>query len=177
MWKRIAFLVLLIVVPIAVASLVQRNTSSRQPPREGPAVAPVITKSSGQTEVASLNVVADDLLDASAEAWNNGDLDGFLIWYERDPGTTYIGGSGLLHGWDAIRDRYAPLFEPGASKDSLRFEDLETRPLGPALGLATARYVLFDGDSITATGMFTLVLAENPAGWRIVHDHSSADSN
>ncbi len=62
---------------------------------------------------------------------------------------------------------------PGAARDSLRFEDLETRPLGPGLGLATARYVLFQGDSITSHGVFTLVLEETSEGWRIVHDHSS----
>jgi ketosteroid isomerase-like protein len=126
---------------------------------------------------AALHAAADTLLGESAAAWNAGDLDGFLYWYRRGPTTTYIGSSGLLHGWDAIRARYAPTFEPDAARDSLRFEDLETRPLGPGLGLATARYVLFLGDSITSEGVFTLVLEETAEGWRIVHDHSSAQAN
>jgi ketosteroid isomerase-like protein len=129
---------------------------------------------SGAVDPAELQAAADSLLTASAEAWNAGDLDGFLYWYQRGPETTYIGSSGLIHGWDAIRERYLPAFEPGASRDSLRFEDLETRPLAPDLGLAVARYVLFQGDSTTANGSFTLVLRRTPAGWRIIHDHSSA---
>lgn len=119
----------------------------------------------------------DSLLRTSAAAWNGGDLDGFLSWYRRGAETTYIGSGGLLRGWEAIRQRYAPLFEPGASRDSLRFEGLETRALGAKRGLATARYVLFRGDSTTSTGVFTLVLEETPEGWRIVHDHSSARPN
>lgn len=121
-----------------------------------------------------LQTAVDDLLTASEGAWNGGDLDGFLRWYQRGPQTTFMGSDGPIHGWEAIRGRYAPRFEPGASRDSLRFEDLETRPLAPWLGLATARYVLFQGDSITATGIFTLVVERTPEGWRIVHDHSSA---
>lgn len=123
---------------------------------------------------AALQAAADELLTESAAAWNGGRLDGFLAWYRRSPETTYVGSRGLVRGWEGIRARYAPLFEPGAERDSLRFEGLESRPLGPDLGLATARYVLFRGDSTTSAGIFTLIVRRQPEGWRIVHDHSSA---
>ncbi len=126
---------------------------------------------------ADLRAAVDSLLRTSAAAWNGGDLDGFLGWYRRGGETTYIGSSGLIQGWTAIRDRYAPLFAAGAARDSLRFEDLQSRPLGAGLGLATARYVLFQGDSIVSAGVFTLVLQRTAEGWRIVHDHSSASAN
>ena len=120
-----------------------------------------------------LRAAADSLLEESARAWNAGDLDGFLYWYRHDPGTTFMGSRGLIHGWEAIRDRYAPAFEPGAERDSLRFEDLESRPLAPGLGLVTARYVLYRADSVTSSGVFTLILRDTGEGWRIIHDHSS----
>lgn len=119
----------------------------------------------------------EELLAVSAEAWNAGDLDGFLAWYDQSPETTFLGSAGRTHGWEAVRDRYAPRFQPGALRDSLRFEDLETRPLGPGLGLATARYVLIQADSVTSTGVFTLVVRQTPRGWRIIHDHSSETPN
>ena len=137
------------------------------------ACAPDQQPRSNPLEPAALHAAVDSLLSESAVAWNGGDLEGFLDWYRRDPSTTYIGSPGLVHGWEGIRARYAPFFEAGAERDSLRFEELETRPLGLALGLATARYVLFDGDSVTATGLFTLILRLETEGWRIVHDHSS----
>lgn len=132
---------------------------------------------SGQRErtadPAAFHAAVDSLLTESEESWNGGDLDGFLYWYKRGAETSFMGSSGLIHGWETIRSRYAPRFEPGAARDSLRFEDLRTRPLAPWLGLATARYVLFQGDSITSQGIFTLVLERTAEGWRIVHDHSS----
>ena len=126
---------------------------------------------------ATLNAAVDTLLSRSEAAWNGGDLEGFLFWYQRGPETTFLGSTGLTRGWDTIRARYAPRFEAGATRDSLRFEDLVSRPLAPRLGLATARYVLSRGDSVTASGVFTLIVEEKSEGWRIVHDHSSADSN
>lgn len=143
-----------------VAAFVAACAPQREPVRE-------------PSDPAALHAAVDSLLAESAHAWNGGDLDGFLYWYRRGPETTYIGSVGLVRGWGGIRARYAPYFGPGASRDSLRFEELETRALGPGLALATARYVLFDGDSVTATGLFTLVLRELEEGWRIVHDHSS----
>ncbi|MGD8867999.1 MAG: nuclear transport factor 2 family protein [Gemmatimonadales bacterium] len=122
---------------------------------------------------AALRVAVDHLLTRSEEAWNAGDLEGFVGWYKRGSETTFLGSTGLTHGWEAIRNRYAGRFQPGAARDSLRFEDLETRPLAPSVGLATARYVLFQDDSVTATGVFTLIVERTPDGWRIIHDQSN----
>ncbi len=125
------------------------------------------------TDPAMLHAAVDSLLDDSERAWNGGDLEGFLYWYKRGEQTSFMGSNGPRHGWETIRSGYAARFEPGASRDSLRFENLETRPLGAGVGLATARFVLFQGDSITSTGIFTLVLEQTEEGWRIVHDHSN----
>lgn len=113
------------------------------------------------------------LLDQSARAWNAGDLDGFMITYARDSATTFLAASGMLRGFDAVRARYAPRFEAGAARDSLRFTDLGVRALTPDWALVTARYVLERGDSVTATGPFTVVMQRRSEGWRMIHDHTS----
>jgi ketosteroid isomerase-like protein len=115
------------------------------------------------------------MLAGSAEAWNGGVLDGFMDDYLESENTTYIGGGGLLTGYDEIYERYAPLFEPGASRDSLRFENIRTRRLAVVEAIATARWVLYQGDEITGSGPFTLVLRHTSNGWKIIHDHSSSD--
>ena len=113
------------------------------------------------------------LLDQSAGAWNAGNLDGFLITYARDSSTTFLTVNGLTRGYDAIRGRYAARFEPGATRDSLRFAEVEVRALTPDWALVTARYVLERGDSVTATGPFTVVMQRRREGWRMIHDHTS----
>jgi beta-aspartyl-peptidase (threonine type) len=125
------------------------------------------------TDPAAFQTAVDSLLTESEDSWNGGDLDGFVYWYKRGEETSFMGAGGPIYGWETIRSRYAPRFGPGAERDSLRFEGLQTRPLAPWLGLATARYVLFQGDSITSRGIFTLVLERTTEGWRIIHDHSN----
>jgi len=134
-------------------------------------------RSSGEvgTEEPDLRTLVEGILDSQATAWNAGDLEGFMAAYDRSPETTYIGATGLIAGFDGIQARYAPLFEPGATRDSLRFTDLEARELDPRFGVATARYVLFRDGETTSTGPFTLVLLRIEGTWRIVHDQSAAD--
>ncbi len=115
------------------------------------------------------------MLERSAEAWNRGDLEGFMADYLRAPRTTYLGSSGLVVGWEAIRARYAPLFEAGATRDSLRFEGVSARLLGQEHALATARFVLHRGGQVTGSGPFTLVLRRTEDEWKIVHDQSASD--
>jgi ketosteroid isomerase-like protein len=117
----------------------------------------------------------EDMLEESAGEWNRGDLLGFMDDYLQSENTTYIGGGGLLTGYESIRDRYAPLFEPQAQRDSLRFEAVKVRRLAAVEAIATARWILHRDGEVTGSGPFTLVLRHTSAGWKIIHDHSSSD--
>ncbi|NIM49835.1 MAG: DUF4440 domain-containing protein [Gemmatimonadales bacterium] len=118
---------------------------------------------------------AEQLLRASADAWNRGELDAFVSDYADDSATSFVAGGEVHYGFQWIRDNYAPRFEPGAQRDSLRFERVAARALGGDHLLATARYVLFRGDSVTNSGLFTLVLRRTAGGWNIIHDHTQRD--
>jgi ketosteroid isomerase-like protein len=114
-------------------------------------------------------------LDRAADDWNRGNLEGFLSDYAAESTTTFVDGRRARRGFEFIRQVYAPRFAPGARRDSLRFEEIVARQLSPALALVTARFVLTRGDTVTASGPFTLVMELRPAGWKILHDHSSSD--
>lgn len=118
------------------------------------------------------------MLDESAQAWNRGDLDGFMRSYAPGEGTTYVGRRGLLRGPDQIRASYAPRFAPGYRRGTLHFEDLEVDLLAPDAANAIAYYVLSERtaagrDSTIARGPTSLVVRRLGTGWRITHDHSS----
>lgn len=115
------------------------------------------------------------MLDATAAAWNGGEFERFVSDYAQEPTTSFVAGGKVHYGFDWIRDNYAPRFAFGADRDSLRFASLEARPLGTDHALATARYVLFRQDSVTSSGVFTLVLRRESGGWKILHDHTNAD--
>ena len=114
------------------------------------------------------------MMNASAQAWNRGDLDGFVSYYEPDMTTTFIGRTGIVRGRAAIRAVYAPRFAPGGVRDSLSFENVNIDVLAPGLANVIAWYRLTRGDSTTGHGPTSLVMRRDGDGtWRIVHDHSS----
>lgn len=115
------------------------------------------------------------MLSESAAAWNRGELDHFMDDYLQSDAITYIGSTGLITGYDAIRERYAPLFEPKAARDSLRFESIAARRLDGVHGLVTARWILHRGGETTASGSLTSIVRRTSSGWKIIHDHSSSD--
>ncbi len=124
---------------------------------------------------ASLTPLIRSQFAQSAAAWNQGDLDAFVSDYATDSATTFVAGGHVHQGFQFIRDRYAPLFAPGARRDSLRFEEFRARAVGPGYALVTARYVLYRNGVTTASGPFTLLMQRRPEGWKILHDHTSTD--
>ena len=115
-------------------------------------------------------------LTRSAADWNRGDLDGFMSDYHQDSTLSFVSGRGVLYGWQALYDRYKRnFFAPGTTRDSLTFTDLRVRSLDDDLAFATARFQLARGDSVTASGPFTLILRKQGDRWRILHDHTSSD--
>lgn len=112
----------------------------------------------------------------SASDWNRGDLDGFMSDYARDSTVSYVTGGHVQYGWQPLYDHYkATYFAPGTSRDSLSFVEIRVRPLTMDLAFATARFELHRGDSLVASGPFTLILQKRGDRWLILHDHTSAD--
>lgn len=148
----------LALIAVVAAWFALRNLTSKPAPAESPAQI-------------RHDVLA--LLDRGAEAWDAGDLDGFLATYLPDSETTFITKTRVLHGIAAIRGVYASRFAPGAQRDSLHFQSVEIDILAPDLVNTIAWYVLTRGDSITARGPTSLVMRRVSGRWFIVHDHSS----
>ncbi len=110
-------------------------------------------------------------LQATAAAWNGGDIDGFMAPYA--PAATYMTPAGLI-GVEAMRARYLAKYFTGSKPDQqLRFDQLDVRALGTDHALMTGRFTLAGGGKAEQTGRFSLVWLRTAEGWRILHDHSS----
>ena len=115
------------------------------------------------------------MLEKSAAAWNRGDLASFVTDYEDSPQTTFIGSEVVRGDRKAILDRYRRRYPNREAMGTLAFSEIEVRPLAAGVALATGKFQLRrtaagGGD---AAGRFTLVLKKTPAGWKIIHDHTS----
>ncbi|HEX7242374.1 MAG TPA: nuclear transport factor 2 family protein [Longimicrobiaceae bacterium] len=108
----------------------------------------------------------------SAAAWNRADLKGHLAMYEDS--VTFMTGNGPRPGVAPIEQAFTrSFFRDGKNKQSLRYEQVTVRPLGPGAALQNGRFVLSGGGEEEKSGWFTLIWVRRPDGWKAVHDHSS----
>lgn len=112
------------------------------------------------------------ILEAQQKAWNQGDVDAFLLGYWHSPALTFSGTSGIARGWDAVLARYRKAYPDRASMGQLEFSALEFRFLGPDAALVLGHWHLTRANGDVG-GVFSLVWQRFPEGWRTIHDHTS----
>ncbi|HJQ70072.1 MAG TPA: nuclear transport factor 2 family protein [Blastocatellia bacterium] len=116
------------------------------------------------------------VLDRQVEAWNRGDLEGFMDGYWNSPDLTFYSGGTKTAGWKETLGRYRNTYQKdGAEMGQLAFTDIKIEMLGPASALVRGRWRL-KMRSTEPNGLFTLIFRRLPAGWKIVHDHTGAST-
>jgi ketosteroid isomerase-like protein len=153
MWRRSLLIALLLV---AITSL------SVSAPRAG-------AKKRSHTIVTSVRAV----LDAQVEAWNRGDIEGYMAGYWRSEETIFISGDSVTRGWQTVLARYRKGYDSREKMGTLTFSDLEITPLGNDAAVALGRWRLQRAKD-EPHGTFTLIFRKTKQGWRIVHDHTSS---
>jgi uncharacterized protein (TIGR02246 family) len=113
------------------------------------------------------------VLTTQQAAWNRGDIPAFLQGYWNSPDLTFSGSDGIVRGYDGLLDRYRKSYPDRQTMGELEFSGLEIRVLGSDTALVLGHWHVkrSRGD---AGGVFTLVFRRFPVGWRIIHDHTSA---
>jgi len=115
------------------------------------------------------------VLDAQSDAWNRGDVEGYMDGYARTPDITFISGDSITRGWQTVHDRYKKNYDSREKMGMLTFSDLEPTILSSDAVMVLGRWHL-KRTSDEPHGRFTLILSRTKAGWRIVHDHTSSAS-
>lgn len=122
-----------------------------------------------QEEQAAIQRVLDD----QAAAWNKGDLPGFMKGYLESDKLSFFSGKTKTAGWKATLERYQKTYQgEGKEMGKLTFTELSIEMLGDDHALVRGRFRL-QLKSDNPTGIFTLIVRKTPAGWRIIHDHTS----
>ena len=113
------------------------------------------------------------VLDAQRDAWNRGNIEGYMDGYNRSPNTEFVGGDNISRGWQTVLDRYKKNYNSREKMGMLTFSDLEITMLSKDAALVLGRWRLKRAND-EPHGTFTLLFRKSKAGWRIVHDHSSS---
>src|SRR5947207_2986284 len=126
-----------------------------------------------QTETAIAQIRS--VLTMQQDAWNRGDIDGFMNGYARSPSTVFVSGDEVRRGWETVRERYKEKYVDHQTIGTLAFSELEITPLSTDAAVVLGRWLLKRAHD-QPHGRFTLIFKRLPEGWRIVHDHTSESS-
>lgn len=141
---------------------------------------PILAGGCGPAENAEIRAV----LDSQVQAWNRGDLDGFMQGYWKSDDLVLSTPQGETRGWRTLRDRYrrrygspragdrsASAGDAGMTLGRLRFEDLVISRQGEDAAQAAGRYRL-ERDGQNQSGRFFLHLRLIGGRWVIVRDRT-----
>lgn len=116
------------------------------------------------------------VLDHQREAWNAGDIDGFLAGYERSPALLFTSGAKVRRGFAETEAKFRARYgDDTETMGHLEFELLDVRPLGRCdeAAVVLGRWAVSESEQ-AGEGIFSVILERHDDGWKIVHDHTSA---
>jgi ketosteroid isomerase-like protein len=135
-------------------------------------VAALSSAAMAQTNNSNIEKQIKKVMTDQAEAWNRGDIDGFMRGYWRSDKLVFISGANVTRGWQPTLDRYKRTYDTRAKMGTLTFSDLEISVLSRDAAVVLGSWSLArDGDN--PHGKFTLTFRRFPDGWRIIMDHTS----
>ncbi len=125
------------------------------------------------TQQGTIKQQIEQILVNQAQAWNQGNIDGFMEGYAKIPTLRFASGGTITYGWQETLDRYKTHYPDRATMGVLAFSDLDTTILSPDAAVVFGHWQL-KAEKGNPSGLFTLMLRKTEVGWRIVADHTSA---
>ena len=112
------------------------------------------------------------VLEAQRDAWNKGDIAGYMDGYDRSETTVFVSGDKVTHGWQTVFDHYKKSYDTREKMGALSFSELEISMLNNDFAFVIGKWLLKRSND-EPHGRFTLVFKKTKQGWRIIHDHST----
>ena len=151
----------------------QQPGQSKQQEAPGADEQPVTDAAEAKAEVEE---AIKHLLLSQVEAWNHSNLQGFMNGYWHSPSLTFFSGATVNKGWLTTLQRYQQRYQgAGHEMGQLEFQDLNIDVLSKRSAVVTGAWQLTMSDGKKPHGLFTLIVKQMKTGWRIVHDHTSAE--
>jgi len=130
------------------------------------------TLAAAQTDAKSI-IAIKAVINAQRDAWNKGDIEGYMEGYDKSDNTVFVSGDNINHGWKTVLERYKKSYDSREKMGTLEFSDLEVTILSKDSAVVLGRWLLKRSND-EPHGRFTLIFKKTQSGWRIVHDHTSS---
>lgn len=127
---------------------------------------------SGVVDHQSEIVKIKSVLVAQQEAWNEGDIDKFMLGYWNDNELSFIGSKGVTKGWRTTLQNYHKGYPNQDAMGKLHFDVLEIDVLSHNAAYMIGKYTLKRKED-SPSGYFNLLWKKVEGNWLIVSDHTS----
>jgi len=116
--------------------------------------------------------IIDGLFEHQIRAWNEGDVDDFMLGYWNDERLIFVGSTGPTYGYQNTLEGYKKRYPDRAAMGRLAFDILEKRQWDRRTIQVIGKFTLYR-EKDTPTGHFSLLVRKIKGEWLIVSDHSS----
>ena len=113
------------------------------------------------------------LLINQKNAWNDGNLEQYMMGYWKNDSLAFIGKRGITKGWQATLDNYKKSYPDKESMGHLDFEILKVEVISPTHAYVVGKWNLTRKEKGNLAGYFSLLLKKYDKKWVIVSDHRS----
>ncbi|MDB5008094.1 MAG: hypothetical protein JWP45_2487 [Mucilaginibacter sp.] len=112
------------------------------------------------------------IMENQQNAWNKGDIDGFMQGYWKSDSLLFVGSTAPVHGWQATIERYKKKYPDKAAMGTLIFTILKVELLDKTNAFMLGAWNL-KRERDAPGGYFTLWFKKIKGEWKIVVDHTS----
>ena len=154
-----------------------QSGAGQKPAQTTPAATPTEDQQQETTDEVRANMEEGikHMLVSQIEAWNRGNLEGYMQGYWHSPELEFFSGATVTKGWEPTLARYRQRYQgQGKEMGQLEFQDLKIEMLSRKAAVVTGAWQLTMSDGKKPHGLFTLIVKRMSGGWRIVHDHTSS---
>ncbi len=109
---------------------------------------------------------------AQVEAWNQGDIEKFMMHYWPSESLQFIGTNGPTYGWRPTIERYKKAYPDKAAMGKLRFDIFDINRRSKKVITLLGKYTL-ERENDAPSGYFLLVWQKIKGQWLIVADHTN----
>lgn len=113
------------------------------------------------------------VLEEQTRAWNDGDIDRFMIGYWQHDSLMFIGKNGVTYGYNQTLANYKKNYPDRATMGKLKFTIVKLNRIAADTYFIVGKWHLTLDEKSSIGGHYTLLFKKIKKSWVIVADHSS----
>ncbi len=114
----------------------------------------------------------DAIIEKQLEAWNSGDMETFMSFYDRSDSLIFMGKSGITYGWQENYDVYKRAFPGKEGMGHLHFEAETYQKIDKHTVLVVGSFKMTWPDR-EFSGYYSEIWRKLNGKWTVLFDHSS----